>query len=147
MFVYFRRILTPEQRDEVADDLCNMKRELVRTYASCQAADQELWRSLRQSFHEDPALCHDPIAVQCLDAIEDQTIQLQALSLTSESLGERSLMMSSIQSNLNILEERTEQISPKGPFSKVLNLFQRALVSMTHTLHSVIKALRYQFAS
>ena len=147
MFVYFRRILTPEQRNEVAGDLCNMKRELVRTYASCQAADQELWYNLRQSLHEDPALRDDPIAVQCLDAIDDQSIRLQALSLTSESLPERSLLMSSIQSHLNVLEERTEQISPKGPFSRVLKLFQRALASMTHILHSVIKALRYQTTS
>lgn len=142
LVIYSRRMLTSEQRNEVAGDLHNIQSELVKTYASCQAADQELWYNLRQAFHEDPVLRYDPIVVQCVDDIEEQHNQLQALSSTSESLLERSFMMNSMQSNLNLLEERTEQISPNGPLSKVLKLFQRALASMTHTLYSVIKTLR-----
>ena len=138
-------MLTPAQRDEVKGDLHNMQRELVKTYASCQAADQELWCHLRQNFHRDAVLREDPIATQCVDSIEGSMNQLQASVSTSESQLERSLMMSSIRSNLNVLEERTQEISPNGPFSNVLKVFQRAFVSMAHTLLGVIKALGYRF--
>jgi len=138
-------MLSSEQRDEVSFDLHNMQREMVRTYASCQAADQEIWQSLRQAVHQDPVLRDDPVAIQCVDVIEEQTNQLQALPSTSESLLERSIMMDSMRSHLSLLEERTERVNPNGPLSKVLKVFQKALITMAHMLSSVIKTLRYQF--
>jgi len=122
-----------------------MQREMVRTYASCQAADQEIWQSLRQAVHQDPVLRDDPVAIQCVDAIEEQTNQLQALPSTSESLVERSFMMDSMRSHLSLLEERTENLNPNGPLSKVLKVFKKAFATMAHMLNSVINTLRYQF--
>lgn len=140
-------MLNSEQRNEVAMDLHNMQREMVRTYASCQAADQELWQSLRQAVNQDPLLRDDPIAIQCVDAIEEQTNQLQALPPTSESILERSFMMDSMRSHLSLLEERTERVNPNSPLSRVLKVFQNALLTMAHMLNSVIKTIRYQFLS
>jgi tetrahydromethanopterin S-methyltransferase subunit A len=145
LFIYFSRMLSSEQRDEVSFDLHNMQREMVRTYASCQAADQEIMRSLRQAVHQDPVLRDDPVAIQCVDTIEEQTNQLQTLPSTPESLLERSIMMDSMRSHLSLLEERTEHVNPNGPLSKVLKLFKKALITMAHMLSSVIKTLGYQF--
>jgi tetrahydromethanopterin S-methyltransferase subunit A len=140
-------MLSSEQRNEVADDLHNMQREMVRTYASVQAADQEIMQSLRQAVHQDPVLRDDPVAIQCVEAIEEQTNQLQALPPTPESLLERSIMMESMQSQLSLLEERTQHINPNGPLSKVLKVFQKAWAAMAHMLSSVIKTVRYTFVS
>ena len=137
-------MLTEEQKNEVAGDLHNMQREMVRTYASCQAADQALWHSLRHNVRQDPMLHDDPVAIQCIDAIEDHANQLQILSSTSESLYERSIMVDSIRSQLTLLEERTRHVNPNGPFSKVLQAFRKALGTMKYMLRSVIQAFHYR---
>jgi NurA-like 5'-3' nuclease len=146
LFVHCSGMLSSEQRNEVAFDLHHMQREMVNNYASCQAADQELWQNLRQAVQQDPVLRDDLVAIQCVESIEEQTNRLQALPSTSESLLERSMAMDSVRISLRVLEERTEHVNPNGPLSKVLKVFQKALATMIHTLYSVIKAVHYQFA-
>lgn len=127
-------MLNPEQRNEVANDLHHLQGELVSTYSSCQAAEQEAFYGLRQAIQNDPLLCNDAVAIECIDAIDEQNQQLQALSSTAESVDERRSRANSIQENLNILEERAQEINPNGPLAKVLKLFQRLFSSIAHTL-------------
>lgn len=138
-------MLNPEQKDEVAGDLHHLQGELVSTYSSCQAASQEAFRGLRQAIENDPLLSDDPVATQCIDAIDEQNQQLRALPPTVQSVDERLSRANSIQENLNILEERAQQINPNGPLAKVLKIFQRLFLSITRTLSSVAKTVKYQF--
>lgn len=140
----FSRILSDEHKTEVAVDLQNMQREMVNTYASCQEADQLLWQNLRQNLRQDPLLHDDPIAIECVDAIEEHANQLQLLTSTSESLLEQSLTINSMRSHMNVLEEHVQRVHPDGPFSRALRLFRKALGSMSHMLQSVIQAFQFR---
>ncbi|CAF4417318.1 unnamed protein product [Rotaria sp. Silwood2] len=84
-------MLSPEQRWEVRDDLYGMQNGMVTTYTACQAATNELVRSLSQQVHDDPRLCSDAIATQCVERIQEQNNRLQELPATSESIRERTL--------------------------------------------------------
>lgn len=138
-------MLSPEQKNEISCDLIGLQGELVKTYASCQAADQLVCQGLRQALENDRLMRDDPIAVQCMATIEEQSQRLQALPPTIESVEERRSRMGSIQENLDILEERTKEINPNGSLSKILKLFQKLFLSITHSLASVIQMLGPQF--
>lgn len=139
-------MLSDEQKTEVTDDLQNMQREMVNTYASCQVADRLLWQNLRENLRQDPLLHDDPIAIECVDAIENHANQLQLSTLTSQSLHERSLTINSMRSHMNVLEEHVQRVHPDGPFSRALKMFRTALGSMKHMLQSVIQAFHLRIA-
>ncbi|CAF1507986.1 unnamed protein product [Rotaria magnacalcarata] len=132
-------MLTQEQREHLSHDLRGMQREMVTTYVACQAADNEMWHSIRQAVNEDPALCEDHLAIQCVDAIEEHRNRLQALPATVETLRERSSTLESIQSQLSLLEEQAERLSPNSPLKKLLQIFNKALEAFNHLLKGFIK--------
>jgi hypothetical protein len=134
-------MLSPEQRSELSNDLHGMQNGMVRTYTECQAAENELLESLRQTVEEDPLLCDDTIAIQCVDAIEEHHNHLQSLPITPESLRERSDTMESMQSQLILLGERVESVNPGSPLAKLLKIFHKAFEAMNHLMKGVIKSL------
>ncbi|CAF3411385.1 unnamed protein product [Rotaria socialis] len=132
-------MLTREQREHLAPDLRAMQREIVTTYVACQAADNEIWHSICQAVHEDPALCEDHLAIQCVDAIEEHRNRLQALPATVETLRERSNTLESMQSQLSLLEEQAERLSPNSRLKKLLQIFNKALEAFNHLLKGFMK--------
>ncbi|CAM2720215.1 unnamed protein product [Rotaria socialis] len=135
----FNAMLTREQREHLAPDLRAMQREIVTTYVACQAADNEIWHSICQAVHEDPALCEDHLAIQCVDAIEEHRNRLQALPATVETLRERSNTLESMQSQLSLLEEQAERLSPNSRLKKLLQIFNKALEAFNHLLKGFMK--------